>query len=275
MALRMRRCCAERDIHWIARSTSVLSFVLAILLTSAVSAQAGHQASLARALFEEGVTLADQGDWEGAADRFGRAHALKPTSGIAFNWASALAATGRLSQASELLQIIVRDPSADAGLKQESERKLAAIAPRMARLKLHVHESFADSSIMVDGKAWPKPVWDVAIPVDPGAHVATGSQGDRELARVDFEVVEGELREIELSRPVPGGVGVPAAPVPVPLERSERPARPIYKSWVLWTAVGAVVVGGALTAVILSTKGGETRMEPPTMGNTGPGVLRW
>jgi hypothetical protein len=278
MALRMQRRCAEQDNTWFSRFASISSFVLAILLTSVASAQAGHEVSLARALFEEGVTMADKGDWEGAADRFGRAHALKPTSGIAFNWASALAATGKLSQASELLQIIVRDPAADAGLKQECELKLAELAPRMARLKLHVDASLADSTIKVDGNTWPRPVWDVAMPVDPGEHVATGSKGEQELARVVLSLSEGELREIELSPPTP--VAAPAVPVvvvppPAPIEHSERPSRPLYKNWVLWTAVGAVVVGGAVAAVVLSTKGGDTRMEPPATGNTGPGVLRW
>lgn len=278
MALRMQRRCAEQDTTWFLRFASISSFVLAILLTSAASAQAGHEVSLARALFEEGVTLADQGDWEGAADRFGRAHSLKPTSGIAFNWASALAATGKLSQASELLQIIVRDPSADDALKQESEHKLAELAPRMARLKLHVDASLANSTIKVDGNTWPHPVWDVAMPVDPGSHVATSSKGDLELARVDLSLAEGELREIEFSLPTPAVEAVaPVVVVPpvAPVEHSERPSRPLYKNWVLWTAVGAVVVGGAVAAVVLSTKGGDTTMPPPATGNTGPGVLRW
>jgi len=278
MALRMQRRCAEQDNPWFSRFASILSFVLAILLTSIASAEAGHEVSLARALFEEGVAQADRGDWEGAADRFGRAHALKPTSGIAFNWASALAATGKLTQASELLQIIVRDPAAELGLKQESERKLAELAPRMARLKLHVDRSLAETTIKIDGNAWPRPVWDVAMPVDPGVHVATSSRGDTELARVNLTLSEGELREIALSLPTPiAEAAAPEvmAPEAAPVERRERPSRPLYKNWVLWTAVGAVVVGGAVVAVVLGTKGGESPSEAPAMGNTGPGVLRW
>ena len=56
-------------------------------------APAPQQNALARTLFEEGVALADRGDYVGAADRFSRAYSLKPTSGIAFNWASVLIET--------------------------------------------------------------------------------------------------------------------------------------------------------------------------------------
>ena len=64
-------------------------------------AQAPQQNALARTLFEEGVALADRGDYVGAADRFSRAYSLKPTSGIAFNWASVSIETGKLVQAGE------------------------------------------------------------------------------------------------------------------------------------------------------------------------------
>jgi hypothetical protein len=116
MALRMQRRRTRHDLKRWSQSVWILCFLLASLLTSSalgqVNPQGGHEVALARALFEEGITLADRGDWTGAADRFGRAHSLKPTSGTAFNWASALAETGQLMQASELLESVIRDPKA-------------------------------------------------------------------------------------------------------------------------------------------------------------------
>src|SRR5690349_21617960 len=104
MALRMQCLRAEHGLYRFLQSARVLSFLLATLLTNAALAQKSHETALARALFEEGVALADKGDWSAAADRFGRAYELKPTAGIAFNWSSALTKTGKLVQASELLE---------------------------------------------------------------------------------------------------------------------------------------------------------------------------
>lgn len=279
MALRMQRRWAQQLSTTFARSIWILSAVLASLLTTPASAQKGHEVALARALFEEGVALGDKGDWQGAADRFERAYALKPTPGIAFNWASALAAIGKLTQASELLETVSRDPKAAPELKQESEKKLAEIAPRRPRLKLSIDPSIADrAAVDVDGRDWPRAVWDVAIPVDPGAHVARASDGARELARADLTLAEGEFGELTLGA-VPvnlareaGAANSGSTQDAQRAAQSER--KPLYKNWILWTCVGAVAVGGAVAVAVLATRAGSER-EPPVVGNVGPGVIQW
>lgn len=275
MALRMQRRCAQQLFLSFVRSTWVLSAVLASLLTSRAAAQNGHEVSLARALFEEGVALGDRGEWSAAADRFERAYALKPTPGIAFNWASALSAIGKLTEASELLESVSRDAKAAPELKSESERKLLELAPRRPKLKLRVDESIKPSSdVSVDGKPWPRAVWDVAVPVNPGEHVAIAKDGQVELARAEISLSEGQSAELALRvvAPEPSAREVVASE---DIGHEPKPARdkpPLYKNWILWTCVGAVVVGGTVAAVVLSTRGG-TRTEAPTAGNAG--VIRW
>ena len=275
MALRMQRRCAQQLFLSFVRSTWVLSAVLASLLTSRAAAQNGHEVVLARALFEEGVALGDRGDWSAAADRFERAYALKPTPGIAFNWASALSAIGQLTEASELLASVSREAKAAPELKSESERKLIELAPRRPKLKLRVDTSIERSSeVSVDGKPWPRAVWDVAVPVNPGAHVARATDGQRELARAEISLAEGQSAELVLGVAVPEPAGREVAASEnvghEPTPTRDKP--PLYKNWILWTCVGAVVVGGAVAAVVLSTSGG-TRTEAPTAGNAG--VIRW
>jgi hypothetical protein len=275
MALRMQRRWSQQLVLLFARSIWILTAVLASLLTSHASAQNGHEIALARALFEEGVGLADKGDWAGAADRFERAYTLKPTSGIAFNWASALAATGKLTQACELLEGVSRDPKAAAELKQDSEKKLAEIGPRRPRLKLHVDPSIAErSTVNVDGKAWPRAVWDIAVPVDPGEHVAVAQDGERELARAEITLAERESTELGLGTEAQTSSAENRG---LPQDAGDRkPAKerkPLYKNWILWTCVGAVVVGGVVAAVV-ATRGGSEH-EAPVVGNTGAGVIRW
>jgi tetratricopeptide (TPR) repeat protein len=254
----------------------ILSAVLASLLTSHASAQTSHEVALARALFEEGVALGDKGDWAGAADRFERAYALKPTSGIAFNWASALAQIGKLTQASELLEGVSRDPKAAPELKEDSEKKLRELAPRRPRLKLHVDPSIAErSAVSVDGNAWPRAVWDVAVPVDPGTHVATAVSGEQELARAELELGEGEQRELALGAPLGTSDADLADQTHGQREKAATGARtPLYKNWILWTSVGVVAVAGVVAAVVVTRNHGS-EMEPPVVGNAGAGVIRW
>jgi hypothetical protein len=279
MALHMQCRRAEHGLCRFARSARVLSFLLATLLTNLVYAQGSHETALARALFEEGVALADAGNWNAAADRFGRAYELKPTSGTAFNWASALAKTGRLVQASELLEGVVRDPVAAPELKLDAERKLAELSPRVARLRLSVDPSLSGAGIVsVDDKEWPSAVWDVASPVDPGRHVASCRNGDGELARAEIILREGEQRDLLLTA---GAVAheTPASAQDTGAARAGRdhaPDRPrrLYKSWILWTAVGAAVVGGTIAIAVTSKKSDEAG-EPTVRGNTGNGVIRW
>ena len=62
----------------------------------------------ARALFHEGVELADRTRWAEAADRFDRAYQLRPEPIVAFNLATALRRSGRLVRANEVALTLLR-----------------------------------------------------------------------------------------------------------------------------------------------------------------------
>jgi hypothetical protein len=265
--------------------STIFALTLAVCLTFAagvptfVEAQAPQQNALARTLFEEGVTLADRGDYVGAADRFSRAYSLKPTSGIAFNWASVLIENGKFVQAEDLLLGVQRDPAASASLKAECETMLSALKPRIAHLQVHVRDPSASAidpalSVEVDGQDWPRAAWDISSPVDPGAHVVRLLRDRAELTRSEPELAEGAVREVMLEVPAEqvaerSALSTPARPVDEP-----RTHAPLYKNWIVWTAVGAVVVAGVVTGVVLATHK-DAKDEAPIRGNTTPGVLTW
>lgn len=244
----------------------------ALAISRTGSAQTPQEMALARTLFQEGVSFADRGDWVGAADRFDRAYSIKPTSGIAFNWARALAESGQLLHARELLLMVERDESADAQLRRESSALLKALEPRVARVRITTDAKPSDAlKITVDDQNWPRAAWGIASPIDPGSHTAVCTEQGEERARETFTLGEGEQREIVLQ------LRATSAEAPIvegaqPARESER--RPLYKSWVLWTAVGVVVVGGAVTGILLATKSGSDDAQP-VVGNATPGVIRW
>jgi len=232
---------------------------------------------MARALFEEGVVLADQANWTEAVDRFRRAQALKPSPAITFNLASALAETGKIIESSELLQGLARDPATSPELKRECEEKLAQISARRAFLTLQVEQAPEDATIEVDGHDWPRAAWGVASPVDPGDHLVIGRSGTRETSRTTIQLAEGERQELPVAWPLEQAVGptqqaAEEEPAPkAPLEPTEKNPRPLYKNWLLWAGVGAVVIGGVLAGVLVASKDDTT--EAPIPGNAG--VIRW
>lgn len=217
-----------------------------------------QQSALARALFDEGVRRGDAGDWVGAADHFGRAYALRPTSNVAYNWASALIEVGQFLQAQELLASVQRDEAASPELRRACDDQLARLSPRIPHVRFEV-DATREQELDVDGRSWPRPAWNVSSPLDPGDHVVRLRDGESELAQQSFTLRERETRTIALH-------------APVQLEHEEGSKR-WWRSWPLWTAVGVVAAGAVVTAVVLATrKDGESR---PVTGNATPGVLQW
>jgi tetratricopeptide (TPR) repeat protein len=247
------------------------------LTAQVAQAQSAQERAMARALFEEGVKFADQARWDEAVDRFRRAQSIKPSPGITFNLAWALAQTGKLIEASDMLEALARDPQTPPELKHESEAKLAEITPKRAFLTLQVHNAPAAAHVQLDGQEWPRAVWGVASPIDPGDHVALGTEGSAELARANVQLAAGEHRELSLDFPQAAPLVAASPPPQTVAPRDDEGARhserkPLYKNWILWASVGAVVAGGVIAAAVVTHDGG-TKTQSPVSGNAG--VIRW
>jgi hypothetical protein len=241
---------------------------------SSALAQTPQETALARTLFQEGVALADRGDWVGAADRFGRAHSIKPTAGIAFNWARALVETGELLHARELLMTLERDANADAQLRSESATMASSLERRIAHVRIDIEgEPSADVAIVVDGDSWPRAALGVASPIDPGAHTVVCTEKGLQRARVDIELAEGERRDVTLRLRADESSDAEEQADSGPNDTGAT-KKPLYKNWMLWSAVGVVAVGAVVTGALLASSG-EAGAPTPVMGNATPGVLRW
>lgn len=269
------------------RWASSLVLLISLAIVCPTHAQGPQQTALARTLFEEGVLLADEGDWVGAADRFGRAYTLKPTPGIAFNWASALVELDKLIEAEDLLRKIVREPAADAQIKRQSEQMLESIEKNLARVRVRVvGDDDQLTSLLVDGTVWPRAAWNVTSPINPGRHALVLKVGDVETTRTELTLHAGDSRELVLyasgrAEEVPKPVVLKAessrrdrtlaaastAPMPV---KDDDEKRPLRRNWILWSAVGAAVAGGVVAAVVLTR---DRRDDDGTMN--GGGMIVW
>ncbi len=87
----------------------------------------------------------------------------------------------------------------------------------------------------------------------------------------ELERIVSETRSTQAAPP-PGPMSPPAtATSPSPVLLTAQPdithePRPVYRTWWFWTGVGAVVVAGVLTGVVLSS-GGGTKIPGTPLGN--------
>jgi tetratricopeptide (TPR) repeat protein len=240
-------------------------------------AEDATRAASARALFEEGVALADQGHWQEAADRFRRALALHDSAVIAYNLASALQETGQLVEASELLRRVSNDASADAELHTSASNALADVERRIGKLTLHVQGQQAGDQIRLDEREVVAAELDVALPIDPGAHVVRVRRGEQVVAEQALTVADGQAQDVsvQVAAPVatPREVAVTVAPKPEEHARSAPDrATPLTGRWWFWAGLGTAAVGIGV-AVALVASGGGSDNPKATAGDFEPGVV--
>lgn len=157
----------------------------------------------ARALFRQGVECADRHDWACAADRFGRAHSLRPSPVLAFNLGNALVMLGRLVEGAEHLRQVERDEGAAAPVRADARRVIAAIERRIGRLTLHVDGSLEGVQLTIDGHELPPELVGAPAPADPGEHVIEARRGEALIASARVTIAEAGSAEARLEVPQP------------------------------------------------------------------------
>lgn len=258
----------------------VLCSLLLLLLSMSSGARAEedalHSAS-ARALFEEGVKLADAGQWNDAAERFQRALSLRDSQVIRYNLAAALVELGRVVEASEMLRQVQRGAGDDPELRTQAEQQLALANSRLARLTIRVEGELGGREVSLDGRTLSSALVGVAIPVDPGSHAVKLLAGDTELDAQSVQLPDGASTAITLSGelvPTPqqaarSMVAEQPAPVmhdePAPEQRSKRR---------LWWGIGGaavVVISAAVVGAVLASN--KSASPSAFQGNFEPGSI--
>lgn len=265
------------------RTIATLTLLATLTIAPVARAQDDDPARVAaaRALFQEGVTLARRGEYADATDRFRRAHALRPSAPIELNLASALVHQGALVEASEIFERILRDPSLPRAIRAQAERLRDELAPRLARLTVRLEGDASDVRVELDSRELEQAALGVALPIDPGAHEVRALRDGADVAVDRVELAEGERGELVLTIPardeVPREALVVAPPAESPARTTGRDAPEPQGGddgvVIVLGIVGALAVAGAVTAVavVLTTEQTPT----PFSGNAMPGVLTW
>jgi len=213
-----------------------------------------------------------RGNFAEAREHFARAHALFPTArtlrglGMSeFELRNYVEAVERLEQA-----LASQDKPLDGTLREETAALLGRAKAYVGEILLQIDPSSA--RVQVDG--FPVEVSaGQRIRLEVGDHVlevtADGYLTERRALAVRGEQVI-ELR-VKLSQPYANG---PTKEEPSTLVAKSDGAphdTPLYKRWWLWTGVGAVIAGGVIAGVLLSTK--QTSSEDPYRGTTNDAIV--
>src|SRR4051812_39406586 len=137
----------------------------------------------ARSLAGEGYQALQAKDYAAAADRFSRADALVHAPTLMIDWARALAGLGKLVEAQERYEQIIRE-GVDAKAPKSWQRalsdagtELSQLKPRLAWITISVTGA-ADAHVKIDGLAVPPAAIGVRRAVNPGSlEVRVEAQG--------------------------------------------------------------------------------------------------
>ncbi|MCA9583568.1 MAG: tetratricopeptide repeat protein [Myxococcales bacterium] len=232
-----------------------LPILLWLVVGSTAGAQAGeepattdgHAEKAADAAFAAGVSAVEAGDWAGARARFEESFRLWPHPRTLLNVAGARAQTGALLEAiAAYREYLLRsaDTPENHGVRVQAGNLIEELEARLPRLRVRVEGARESDAVRVDGEAVQHRN---AVPVNPGKHRVEVLRGAQVIAS----------QEVHAERP--GETLVHLSVVLASDNRSENRGNEGGGLWVspwFWTAVGAVVVGGAATAIVLATGGG-------------------
>jgi hypothetical protein len=235
---------------------AILSFCL--VCTGVAHAQ-DARAPRARELFEQGMAALSDDRASEAIGLFRRSLALSSRVPTAYNLALALRETSQFVEADRLLgQLLAGEfGELDELTHNHVVAHRAELSPRIATL---VVSSTREVEVEIDDRSVGRASRGAPLerPMDPGPHVVRGIHTDGTSVERSISLAEGERASLVLPVRIEEG----PAPVPVTAPSSTVDAGLV----VLLTSIGALVVAGAVIAIVIAVTPG--REEDPIWGNT-------
>jgi hypothetical protein len=176
-----------------------------IALARPASAADSVTRSVARDLGTEGVEAYQQGHYEEAVDKLGKAFRILQAPALGLWSARALVKCGKLVEASERYLEASRaeisaggDQAVQASAQAEALAERDALLPRIPKLVVHVAETTAEPyEVTINGVAVAPELLDTSMPVDPGQIIVVLSQG-RQVTERSVVLEEGGLQTVTL-----------------------------------------------------------------------------
>jgi tetratricopeptide (TPR) repeat protein len=195
----------------------------------------------AKAHFEAATRLYDVHDYAKALEEYKAAYLAKPDPAFLFNMGQCYKKLGKPAEALEFYRDYLR--------------KAAPDDPNRANIEARVRE--LESGDLFESKAPPTPAAQPTRPLPPPTVPAY-----REPA------VPPPVAPTYPAATQPAGVDLSTAAPAAPAGQ-DTAATPFYSTWWFWTGVGAVVVAGTVTAIVLANGGSTTNTANTALGTRG------
>jgi hypothetical protein len=204
------------------------------------SASAQQDVSQAQALFTEGRTAMEKGDYTTACAKFTASLALVQRASTMLNLAQCEQHEGKLVAASKHWKEGIALLPPDDERVAVSKERAAALAPRLPHLTVKLAGPPPDGArIEVDGASVPAPELAAGVPIDPGRHTVVLRVPGAADQRSSVDVVEGEAKTVTLA---------PEAAPPTP--------KPSSSGGGLRTAGFALISVGVAGGIVVAVTGG-------------------
>ncbi|MEO8181297.1 MAG: hypothetical protein ABI895_20875 [Deltaproteobacteria bacterium] len=241
---------------------SLALLALASLGPGLAEAQDGPSAAdraTARRLATEGQIALKKGDYDTAADRFGRANDLLAAPTFLVRLARARAGQGRLVEAYEIYRKIIREgvapeqPDAFKRALVEAKLEVKNVEPRLAWVSVNVVGANPNRvEVQLNNAVIPSAALGAQRPVDPGTLRARATADGYRTAEAEVQLAEGEhLPAIELrmvAQPKTETIAFREAPDPIMTHDGGEPAF-ISQSTLSYLTLGLGGVGLAVGSV--------------------------
>jgi tetratricopeptide (TPR) repeat protein len=252
------------------RFHKVLALVL--LMAASVPAYGGPNEGAARAEYEQANAAYYQGRFDEAAARYQAVYGLVRDPNMLFNIAQSYSLAGRDEQALSFFRGFLREAPADSPNRPQAERFIEEL-----NRKIEAKQAAAANPVRpIEGNpavpgfgAVPVPV-PGAAPAPSPAYAPAPAPGVAPAPAPAAPVGQPAYVPAPTAQPVFTSVPQPwAAPAASPpqadlITQTNPPApngtaeeRPFYNTWWFWTAAGAAVVAGTVTAFLLTRKSSD------------------
>jgi serine/threonine-protein kinase len=252
-----------------ALKTCAVVAVTAIQVAIATSAQAqsaDNRKVTAEALFETGRQLVAARKYAEACPKFADSQRLDPSTATLLNLANCWENIGRTATAWATYR--EAQSAAHVAGRQDylaaAERHANALAPRLARITIHVPEAADGIQVQRDGVVVERAEWGLAIPVDTGAHAIAATAPGRKAWASTVDIAQDgtaltvtvpalELLPFEPSplastaTPSAASAQIPAL-VPGTAEPAENRSSGSSQRVIAWVVGGVGVVGLGISA---------------------------
>jgi len=222
-----------------------LAYVFALAIVAAlsfVSTRASAQMSdtekkaAARAAYQEGVKLQDDGKFADALVRFESAQKLFDAPTHLLHIAECQALTGRLVEASETYETLSHktlppgSPDAFTQAQQQGQAELPALRARIPSLRVTVKpgpQQVQNLQVNVNGVNMPNELLGIARPLNPGTYrFSAQAVGWSTAAPIDVPLGEKEQKSVELTLQQVAGGGAAVVVAPGPGHQTAPPPPP-------------------------------------------------